>query len=80
MHSEWVTHVRLESSYNEPIRRIMYLAENDYVAICTSDSRYSMVIADVGNKNKSYIFSLIKVCMQLNRYDLYTGATNTRVK
>lgn len=84
MHSEWVTHVRLESSYNEPIRRIMYLAENDYVAICTSDSRYSVVIADVGNKNKSYIFSLIKGvdCFDYNKTlnAIVTGSSDHLVR
>ena len=61
MHSRWVRHQRLEDIHSEPIRKLIYMAENDCVISSSGNSRNSLVIMDIQRKKKTYVFKMNKV-------------------
>lgn len=62
-HGKFVVHSEEREIHRETVKRIRYMADNESIMSCSLDPKRSLVVMDaVRGKNKSYIFSLSKVC------------------
>ncbi|XP_076348029.1 uncharacterized protein LOC143245555 [Tachypleus tridentatus] len=59
-HRKYTTIRVLEGVHKTSIYRLIYNAENEKIITCAQDSQRSLVMQDVWNKNKPYIFSILK--------------------
>ncbi|XP_022258877.1 WD repeat-containing protein on Y chromosome-like, partial [Limulus polyphemus] len=59
-HRKYVNIRVFEGVHKTSIYRLIYTAENEKIITCSQDSQRSLVVQDVWNKNKPYIFSLFK--------------------